>query len=488
MMRPTRISALCLAALLGAGSSAAAQGDARIVSAARSGDVSAVRTLLRQRANVNAPDAEGMTALHWAAHRNSEELVRLLIGAGANPNAGNRYGVKPLHEAATVGNAGIVEALLKAGADPNAIYGEGETPLMTASRAGSIPVVRTLLAHGAHVNAREAWRGQSALMWAAVEDHAEVARVLIDAGADVNARSVTITFESITTGGGGIVMDRHMGGLTPLMFAGRQGALKTADVLIAAGAAVNLTEPQYGLSAMQIALFNGHYRFARLLIEKGAQVNDGSLYMAVEMRNLATYNNRPNPPEQDGDIDALGIVNLLLERGADPNLTYTKRIPARQAQGNITVPAGATPLYRATRATDLQTVRALVDRGANVSQAARDGSTPLMIASGFGARAVSDDDEFTDLGPRADPLDAVKLFVEKGADVNAANNLGNTALHYAALQGNERIVEFLVSKGAKLDVKNKQGRTPAEVAKGRAAEVFIRITGAPSAAAAASQQ
>ncbi|MGH9332103.1 MAG: ankyrin repeat domain-containing protein, partial [Vicinamibacterales bacterium] len=384
-------------------------------------------------------------------------------------------------------NNAIIEALLKAGADPNATYGECETPLMTAARAGSVPAVRMLLAHGANVNAREAWRGQSALMFAAVEDHADVAKVLIDAGADVNARSITINFETITTGGGGIVMDRHMGGLTPLMFAARQGARRTAEGLIAAGAAVNLTEPQYGFSAMQIALFNGHYRFSRLLIENGGQVNDGSLYLAVEMRNLATYNNRPNPPELDGDLGALEIVNLLLERGADPNLPYTKRIPDRQAQGAITVPAGATPLYRATRATDLQTVRALVDRGANVSQGARDGSTPLMIASGFGVRAATDDDEFTDLGPRADPLDAAKLFVEKGADVNAVNNLGNTALHYAAQQGNERIVEFLIGKGAKLDLKNKQGRTPAEVAKGRAADLLNKLTGS-GAAPVASQQ
>ena len=484
----TRISVLCLAAVLGIGSVAGAQSAARLVDAAKSGDVTAVRSLLRQRGDVNAPDAEGMTALHWAAHRNNLELVQLLLTGGANPNAANRYGVRPLHEAAILGNAAMAETLLKAGADANAAYGQGETPLMTAARAGSVPTVRTLIAHGAYVNARDTWQGQSALMWATAEDHADVARVLIEAGADVNARSTIHSFDAITTGGGGVILDRHMGGLTALHFAARQGALKTAEVLLSKGAAINLTEPQYSMSATQIALFNGHYRFAKMLIEKGAQVNDGSLYTAVEMRNLATYNNRPNPPELDGDIGALDIVNLLLERGADPNLAMTKRIPPRQAQGNITVPAGATPLYRATRATDLPTIKALVDRGANPAQPARDGSTPLMVAAGFGQRAAADDDEFTDLGPRADPLDAIKLFVEKGADVNAVNNTGNSALHYAAQNGNERMVEYLMGKGAKTDIKNKQGRTPVELAKGRASEIFIRITGAPSTAAAPTQQ
>lgn len=484
----TRISALCLVALLGVGNLAAAQGTVRLVDVVKNGNLAAARALLKQRVDVNAPDAEGMTALHWAAHRNNQELVQLLLAAGANPNAANRYRVRPLHEAATVGNAAIVEALLKAGADAEATYGEGERPLMTAARAGSVPTVRTLLAHGAFVNARDTWQGQSALMWATAEDHADVARVLIDAGADVNARSTIHSFDSITTGGGGVILDRHMGGLTALHFAARQGALKTADVLISKGAAINLTEPQYNMSATQIALFNGHYRFAKMLIEKGAQVNDGSLYTAVEMRNLATYNNRPNPPELDGDVGALDIINLLLERGADPNLPMAKRIPPRQAQGNITVPAGATPLYRATRATDLLTIKSLVDRGANPAQPARDGSTPLMVAAGFGQRAAADDDEFTDLGPRADPLDAIKLFVEKGADVNAVNNTGNSALHYAAQNGNERIVEYLMGKGANTDVKNKQGRTPGELAKGRASEIFIKITGAPSTPAAAADQ
>jgi uncharacterized protein len=484
-MYSTRVSGLCLALLLGLGSAAAAADDVRLVTAAKNQDTAAARTLIQQKVPVNAVDAEGMTALHWAAHWNNAALVRQLITAGANVRAANRYGVTPLHEAATIASTPIMEALLKAGANPNAIYGEGETPVMTAARAGSVQAVRTLVAYGGDVNAREQWRGQTALMFATAENHVDVVKLLLELGADVNARSATVTFPAVTTGGGGVTLDRHMGGLTTLMIAARQGAIETGKTLIAAGAAVNLTEPQYGFTAMQTALFNGHYQFAKLLIENGAQVNDGSLYLAVEMRNLATYNNRPNPPEVDGDLDALGVIALLLDKGADPNLPYTKRIPPRQAQGVITVPPGATALYRATRATDLATVKLLLDKGANPGQAARDGSTPLMLAAGFGARNAAADDEFTDLGPRADPLDAMKLFVEKGADVNAVNNQGNTALHYAAIQGSSRMIQYLASKGAKFDIRNKQNRLPIDLASGQIWELLDNLAKAAPAAPAA---
>jgi ankyrin repeat protein len=413
--------------------------------------------------NVNTTDVEGMTALHWAAHWNDLETVKVLLKAGATPKAANRYGVTPLHEASTVGNLAIIEALLVAGADPNAPLGEGETPLMTAARTGNTPAVKMLIAHGAQVNARESWRGQTALMWAAVENHADVAGLLVESGADVNARTVTYEFPNLTGGNGGIIHDRPQGGLTSLMFAARQGAIETAEVLLEAGADINAAEPQYGFTAMQTAVFNGHYDLAAFLMEKGADVNDGSLYIAVEMRNLATYSNRPNPPEVDRHLTSLDVITQLLNRGADPNRPYTKTIPPRQAQGNINVTPGATPLFRAIRSTDLVVVRLLMDNGANPSVKTKDGSTPLMVASGLGARRGGDE-EVTEAEGRADPLDAIKLFLNAGADVNSANALGNTALHYAAQTGANRIVEFLAASGAKLDAKNKDGKTPLDVA------------------------
>jgi ankyrin repeat protein len=456
----------------------AADGDLRVVTAMKQRDAAAVRVLLKQKADVTAADVEGMTALHWAAHWNDLDIVRLMLAAGARANAANRYGVTPLHEAATIGNAAMVNALLRAGADPNAALGEGETPLMIAARTGNVESVRLLLESGARVNAAEGFRGQTPLMYAAVENHAAIVRALAAAGADVNARTKEYTFQKLTGGAGGIIHDRPQGALTALILAARQGARDAVTELVAAGADLNAEEPQYGFTAMQTAIFNGHYALARLLIESGANVNDGSLYIAVEMRNLAKYTNRPNPPDTDQGVSHFDVAKLLLENGADPNRPYVKLVPPRQAQGNINVAAGSTPLYRAVRAVDLAAVKLLVEAGASPSQAIKDGSTPLMAAAGLGAPRGGDE-EVTETGDRNDPVEVMKILVERGADVNAANDLGMTAAHYAVQRGAERIIEYLAAQGARFDVKNKQGRTPAELARGRTAALVSKLTDVP---------
>ena len=456
---------------------AAQAADVRIVTAMKARDAAAVRTLVRQKADVNASDVEGMTALHWAAHWNDLATVEALLGAGAKAATANRYGVTPLHEAATSGNAAIVNALLRAGADANAAYGDGETPLMTAARTGNAEAVKLLLESGARVDAAEAFRGLTPVMYAAVENHGAVVRVLAAAGANVNARSKEYTFQTLTGGAGGIIHDRPQGGLTALILAARQGARDAADALIAAGADLNTAEPQYGFTALQTALFNGHYALARHLIEKGADVNDGSLYIAIEMRNLAKYTNRPNPPDADQGVTAIDVATLLLARGANANLPYTKLVPPRQAQGNINVAPGSTPLYRAVRAVDFAAVKMLLAAGANPGQAAKDGSTPLMTAAGLGAPRGGDE-EVTEAGDRSDPVEVIKVLVETGADVNAVNDLGMTAAHYAVQRGSERIIEYLAGRGAKFDVKNKQGRTAADLARGRTAALVSKLTGA----------
>ena len=449
----------------------------RVSTAMKARDAAGVRTLIRQKADVNGADAEGMTALHWAAHWNDLDAVTARLSAGARAAVANRYGVTPLHEAATVGNAAMVNALLRAGANANAAYGDGETPLMTASRTGNPDAVKLLIESGGQVNTAEAFRGQTALMYAAVENHAAVVRALLAAGANPNARTKEYTFQKLTGGAGGIIHDRPQGGLTALILAARQGARESADLLIAAGADVNAAEPQYGFTAMQTAVFNGHYAFAKLLIERGADVNDGSLYIAVEMRNLAKYTNRPNPADTDNGVTAMDVAKLLLAKGANANLAYTKLVPPRQAQGNINVAPGSTPLYRAVRAIDLESVKVLVEAGANPGQAVGDGSTPLMAAAGLGAPRGGDE-EVTEAGDRNDPVDVMKVLVEKGADVNAVNDLGMTAAHYAVQRGSEKIIEYLAGRGARFDVKNKQGRTAAELARGRTAALITKLMGA----------
>jgi ankyrin repeat protein len=467
--------AACVVLLAAAGSTASAQADLRLVSALKNQQSTAARALIRQRADVNAPDVDGSTPLQWAAHWNDLETVKALLAAGARSNAANRYGVTPLHEAATIGSAPIVNALLRAGARADAAYGEGETALMLAARSGNVESVKLLLEANADPNAAETFRGQTALMLAANENHAAVVKALLAAGAKPNTRSIEYTFQKLTGGAGGIIHDRPQGGITALMLAARQGAIDAGTALIAGGADLAMEEPQYGFTALQTAIFNGHYAFAKMLIEKGAPVDDGSLYVVIEMRNLAKYTNRPNPPDAENGVNHLDVARLLVDKGANVNAPYTKTIPPRQAQGNINVAPGSTALYRAVRAIDLASVKLLVDAGANPSLGLTDGSTPLMAAAGLGAPRGGDE-EVTEAGDRNDPVEVMKLLVEKGADVNAANDAGMTPMHYAVQRGVDRIIEFLASRGARFDVMNKQGRSPAELARGRTATLVKQLS------------
>ena len=467
---------LTIAVLLAASiATASAQADVRLVTALKNQNITAARGLIKQRAGVNAPDVDGSTPLQWAAHWNDLDTVKALLAAGAKANASNRYGVTPLHEAATIGSAPIVNALLRAGAQANAVYGEGETALMLAARSGSLDSVKLLLEAGANANAAETFRGQTALMLAATENHASVVKALLTAGAQPNTRTVEYTFQTLTGGAGGIIHDRPQGGITALMLAARQGALDAGVALVTGGADLAAEEPQYGFTAMQTAIFNGHYAFARMLIEKGAPVSDGSLYIVVEMRNLAKYTNRPNPPESENGVSHLDVAKLLVAKGADVNARYTKKVPPRQAQGEINVAPGSTALYRAVRSIDLASVKLLIDAGANPSLALQDGSTTVMAAAGLGAPRGGDE-QVTEAGDRNDPVDVLKLLVEKGADVNAINDVGMTAMHYAVQRGSDRIIEYLAGKGARFDVKNKQGRTPADLARGRTATLVKQLS------------
>jgi len=462
-MRIRRAFGAGLICAVTAASTLGAAGDLRLVNAAKNRDVASVQSLLKQRLDVNAPDVDGMTPLHWAAHWGELETVKLLLNAGANAKAANRYGVTPLHDASLLANVPMMEALLKAGASPNAGYGSGETPLMMAARSGHIDAVKLLVENGADVSAAEEFRGATPLMFAAEENHAEVVKFLLNHGAKVNARSAKFSFGDVKMAGGGAFMDRPEGGLTPLFFTAREGAIDSAQVLIAAGADLNVTETQYGFSPLMTAIFNGHYDFAGMLIEKGAGTNDGSLYLAIEMRNLAFYKNRPNPPDKDKNLRSLDVVRMLLDHGADPNAAYSKKIPPREAQGDIKVTPGATPLFRATKSTDVAAVRLLMEKGAKPSIATNDHSTPLMVAAGLGVPLTVTEDTIQG-GDKGDPLDAMKLFVQAGADVNAANDQGFTAVHYAAQGGRNKLIEFLAANGAKLDVKNKAGKTPLDLA------------------------
>jgi ankyrin repeat protein len=432
----------------------------RVVDAAKNEDAATVRSLIRQHADVNAADVDGTTALIYAAHQNDLDLVKALLAAGADAKAANRYRVTALAEACNLGNGEMMKTLLKAGADPNTAIGEGETPLMTASRTGTVTGVKALLAAGAKANTTESYRGETALMWAVAENHADIAKLLIAAGADVNARSTFYDFKFRKVASGGTQAIYFRGGFTPLLFAARQGAIESAEILLESGADVNLAEPEYQFTPLLEAIYNDHYDFAALLVEKKAKM-EGALYLAVEMRNLDYFGNRPRKPVTD-KLDELAFVKFLLEHGADPNAPLKTKLPGRMAQGAITVPAGATPFYRAARSADVAVMQLLLAHGADPNRPSDDHTTPLLAAAtGQGARFAGGEER-----PEPEFVEAIRICLEKGADVNGVNDRGDTPMHAAAQRGADQIVQFLADHGAKLDVKNKSGRTPLDLALG----------------------
>jgi len=462
----------CTLSILAAG----AVDNVRLVNAVKSRDLAAVRTLLKQHADPNTPDVDGTTPIIWAAHNADAEIGKLLVAAGANVKATNRYGVNALVEAATLGDVAMMEILLKAGADPNAAYGAGETPLMLASRTGNLNAVKLLIDRGANVNNADEFKGYTALMFAATENQPEVARLLIEHGADVNARSQHFQFGALKEASGGALMERAEGGMTALQYAAREGNVETGKILVDAGADVNAPEPQHSFTPMLIAIYNGKYDFASLLLDHGAKVNDGSLYLAIELRNMDTYTNHPNPPETDRTLTATDIIKTLLARGADPNQVFDKKPPQIQTQGTVVVPPGATPFYRAVKAADLTVMRMLLDKGAKAGVAIKDGGTPLMLAAGGGPPRAQED-EVVDKAGRADPVEVVKTILDAGADINAVNvNQENTALHLAALKGNDKVVQYLISRGARVDIKNKLGKTAGEVGPKHTTDLIAKLT------------
>lgn len=433
----------------------------RLIDAAKNHDIATLQSLIKQKADVNAADVAGMTALIWAAHNDDLDAVKLLLAAGANARPANRYDITALSEATRCGDGAMIEALVKAGADVNAPYGEGETPLMSAARTGSVAGVKALLAAGANANATDTYRGETALMWAVAENHADVARLLVAAGADVNARSTFYDFNFRKVAAGGTQAVYSRGGLTPLLFAARQGSIESAAVLLGAGADINKPEPDYNFTPLLEAIYNDHYDFAAFLVDHKASLKEGALYLAVEMRNLDYQGNRPRKAVTD-KLDPLSFINYLLSHGADPNGPMMVKIPPRAAQNATVVPHGMTPFLRAARSADVETMKLLIAHGADPNKASDDRNTPLIVAgAGMGQRFQGGEDK-----PEADFVECMKLLVTAGANVNAQNDRGDTAMHGAAARGADQIVQFLADHGARFDVKNKQDRTALDVAMG----------------------
>jgi ankyrin repeat protein len=409
--------------------------------------------LVEQKADVNAPQADGMTALHWATYHDDLEAVKLLIEAGANAKAANRYGVTALSLACTNGNKAIVERLLDAGADLKETLPGGETALMTAARTGRPDVVELLLARGADVNAKE-HKGQTALMWAAAEGHVEVVGSLLKAGADLRTPLPS--------------------GFTPFFFAVRQGKTDVVFQLLEAGVDINepLKPERRGgaargrpTTALLLAIENGHFELAVALLKAGANPNDRpagftALHAMTWVRKPIRGDGDP-PPRGSGTLDSLEMVRQLVAYRADINARLERGTSGR-ARFTTT---GSTPYLMAARQCDVPLMRLLIDLGADPRIPNADNSPPLLAAAGVGALGDGDEAAGTD----DESVEAAKLILSLGADINAVDDNGENALHGAAYQSRPKLVQFLADAGADINIwhkKNKWGWTPIMIAQG----------------------
>jgi ankyrin repeat protein len=441
------------------------------VDAVKSGDRATAISLLQQKPDVNATKPDGTTALMWASRKDDLDLADRLIHAGANAKAANRYGVTALSLACTNGSAPMIEKLLNAGADPNETGPQAETALMTVAHVGSVPAAKVLLAHGAKVDARESWHGETALMWAAAQRHPEMMSALITAGADVNALSTVVKWDRQVTAE---PRDKWLplGGFAPVMFAAREGCVECVKVLLDAKANPNQADPD-GITPIVNSLMNGHTDVAAYLVEHGADPNLAdktgrtALYAAVDFHTVPA-SNRPAPTENDNNMSSFDLIKLLIAHGADVNAQLKTQIPYRTKvdRGSDTMlTTGTTSLIRAAKAGDAPVIAVLIEKGADAKLTTRNGINPLMAAAGLGSK---EEDTVGRKKTEKDAIDSIELCLKAGADINAADSRGQTALHGAAQKGWDQVVSYLAGHGAKLDVKDKKGLTPLDAATGLA--------------------
>jgi ankyrin repeat protein len=512
-------SGAALVVLLLTMSAGMSAGPSDIADAAMRGDGAAVRALLARKADVNAPQGDGATALHWAVYRGDKELVRVLVRAGANVKAANREGATPLWLASINGDADIVSALVEAGADPNEKLPLGRTPLMVASRTGKVEAMKVLIDRGADVNAKDTLRGTTPIMWAADEGHAAAIKLLIDRGADITAKSsaaergrgpalgksgdprraVAALGAAVaagqpipglgqlgglngsprsTTGRGGArgagadgagaagvdqnddaavqafgrgPAPKDGGALTALVFATRANDLESVKVLLAAGADINGTTG-YGWSPLLVATQNRYYKLGAYLLDHGANPNLANkggwvpLYLATDNRNIESG----DYPVRKGDMDHLEFIKLLLDKGAEVNARLKDSTETRTVFTNQWLDEnGATAFLRASQSGDLALMKLLLARGADPKIATTLGVTSLQVAAGIGwVEGIT-----YEWSPK-DTLEAVRMLLDLGLDPNQQADTGRVALHGAAHKGATQVVQLLVDRGARMDIRD----------------------------------
>lgn len=547
MLKKTFIGIVAVAGLVAAG-------DLRLADAAQQGNKDAVRTLLKEKADVNAAQGDGMTALHWAADKDDLETARLLLAGGANAKAMTRIGeITPLFLAAKNGDAAMIDLLLKAGADAKSVKANGTTALMIAATSGNADAVKTLLDHGADINAKESVHGQTAVMFASALDRTAVVKLLASRGADLNVETGVKKLERVRFDqDGNIVEDRpggrggaagakgasntpdamaldtfarslgfesaeykidtaaadkavldtfaksiglkesvylvkkaaaragdigfrgprkvgpdFGGGMTALIYAAREGHLDTVKALVEGGANINQVSGGDKMSPMVEAIINGHFDIAKYLLDKGADPNIvglnglAPLYATIDVQ-WAPKAWFPQPSTEQEKVTHLDLMKALLDKGANVNAQVGEKLWFRSFTNDYTWvdPAGATAFWRAAQSSDIPAMKLLLAYHADAKLKNKADETPLHAAAGIGWAW-----NWTVRAPFP-ALDAVKLCVEQGNDVNAVDNRGYTALHGAAFLGDNDMIKYLVSAGAKTTIKTRAGDTVADMANG----------------------
>jgi ankyrin repeat protein len=428
---------------------------------------------------IDARDASGSTPLLVAASNDDVAQVKQLLKAGANPNVRNKLDTTPLMEAAFNSNLEIIEALLDAGADPNAPGADGQTPLMLVARGTNVVAAKMLLGKGANPKLRESQRQQTALMWAAANSQGPMTRLLVEVGADLDAKTATDLMTPLVSGEPR-AQPRSPGGMTALMFASREGCLDCVAAMIEMGAAINLPDPE-GVTPLLWAIWNTRFDVAKYLIEHGADVNRWDwwgrtpLYLAVDYVTLP-HGGRPDQPPLDQTLP-IEIVRLLLEKGADPNPQLKMTAPLR-ATGNDRgldpmLSPGTTPLIRAAKAMDVESMKALLEHGADISLTNSRNMTATLAASGMGSTDADTRGYFTTSDVQDRAIAALDLMFRSGGPglglINGkAGQFAQVPLHGAAFWGWNRVVEYLLQKGAEINLADSRGYTAVDYAMGRA--------------------
>ncbi len=513
---------LAAVTLLASLATAAVHAETTLLEALEAGDSAAAQKLLDAGADPKARGLDGTTTVMWAAYHGDAELLARLVKGGVDVNLTNEYGAHALSEAAVRGSTPIIETLLRAGADANRRSAEGETPLMVVARTGNVASAKLLVAAGADVNAVEEWGGQSALMWAAAQSQPEMVQFLLASGADPDARGFAREWQRrILTEPR--PKDMNRGGFTPLLYAAREGCIECARRLVEGGADIDLPDPER-VTPLGLAINNLHFDLAAYLIEAGADVDKWDLfgrtplYQAIDMNTLPTQGSGSMSaiPSLD-QHSALDVARMLLAKGANPNIQLKRRAPYRNVPndrgGDRILTQGATALVRAARAGDAPAVKLLLEHGALVDLPGNFGVTALMAAAGveYGLRVTRGRNR-----TEAGVLETMRLLLDAGANihaqslvepalgerpyegVNSAARQGNyafnvrgrqvpsqsavphrTAIHGAAQRGFTYIVEFLAAHGADLEAKDSNGRTPLDLASGNYSEDFLRQAAEP---------